>query len=157
VVGAVKQAWDIWKSVELPPGKRAEEQRQRFMRAIESALERHAGCFEGTPLDPVANRRKREELCERMEALGSRAEAGVVRGASLEEMVDQLRRALDANALRDRGAEGAAASRAALEEFRSARAAWARTGPVPGEAGKSLEDRFRRACERFEENRRGNA
>jgi hypothetical protein len=34
---------------------------------------------------------------------------------------------------------------------REAQSAWRRLGPVPGDAGRELEGRFRRACRRFSE------
>jgi hypothetical protein len=35
------------------------------------------------------------------------------------------------------------------EDVRHAQSAWARLGPVPGEAGRQLGERFHRACTRF--------
>jgi hypothetical protein len=40
------------------------------------------------------------------------------------------------------------------EDVRQAQAAWSRLGPVPGDAGRSLTERFHRACNRFQENYR---
>jgi hypothetical protein len=157
IAEAAQQAWDAWKRAELPAGKKTQEQRARFVTCVEKALEACPAAFRGTALDPEDSRRKREALCERVEALASRADTGVSRDASLEEMVAQLRRAFDANALRDRATDAAAAGRAALEEFRGARAAWERLGPVPGEAGKGLEERFRQACQRFDARRHDSA
>jgi broad specificity phosphatase PhoE len=35
------------------------------------------------------------------------------------------------------------------EEVRQAQSAWSRLGPVPGQAGRELTERFHRACNRF--------
>ena len=35
------------------------------------------------------------------------------------------------------------------EDVRGAQASWTRLGPVPGETGRQLNDRFHRACSRF--------
>ena len=35
------------------------------------------------------------------------------------------------------------------EDVRQAQSSWSRLGPVPGEAGRELNERFHRACNRF--------
>ena len=35
------------------------------------------------------------------------------------------------------------------DEVRQAQASWSRLGPVPGEAGRQLTERFHKACNRF--------
>jgi hypothetical protein len=37
------------------------------------------------------------------------------------------------------------------EEVKQAQASWNRLGPVPGEAGRALTERFHRACSRFQD------
>jgi len=69
----------------------------------------------------------------------------VAAGASLAE---QIKEALAANTM---GARGEAEGRwkASAAEVEAAQAAWKRVGPVPGEAGRALAERFEAACQRF--------
>jgi hypothetical protein len=109
-------------------------------------IERYPASFKGTELDPEENRLRREKLCHRVEALAvAEEEEGPLTGETL---ARRLKEALAANTMGARrdGGGRADADRAVVE---SARAAWKRLGPVPGEAGASLEARFEAACARF--------
>ena len=59
-----------------------------------------------------------------------------------------LREALASNTIGGRAGEESK-WRAMAEDVRSAQASWTRLGPVPGDAGRQLGDRFHRACSRF--------
>ena len=59
-----------------------------------------------------------------------------------------LREALAANTIGGRAGEETK-WRAMAEDVRAAQASWNRLGPVPGEAGRQLSDRFHRGCGRF--------
>ena len=59
-----------------------------------------------------------------------------------------LREALAANTIGGRAGEETK-WRAMSEDVRAAQASWNRLGPVPGEAGRQLSDRFHRGCGRF--------
>jgi hypothetical protein len=59
-----------------------------------------------------------------------------------------LREALASNTIGGRAGEETK-WRAMAEDVRGAQASWSRLGPVPGEAGRQLADRFHRACSRF--------
>jgi hypothetical protein len=59
-----------------------------------------------------------------------------------------LREALAANTIGGRAGEETK-WKAMADDVRGAQGAWTRLGPVPGEAGRELGDRFHRACGRF--------
>ena len=59
-----------------------------------------------------------------------------------------LREALAANTIGGRAGEESK-WRAMADEVRQAQNAWARLGPVPGDQGRALTERFHRACNRF--------
>jgi hypothetical protein len=140
---------------QAPPLTKAKD--ESFHRRVAAARDRlvavHPESFQGTELDPELNRARKEKLCVKVEALATAAEPD---GASLhgEALARRLKEALAANTIG--GAEDAEARRRQeVAEVESAQTAWARVGPVPGEVGDALEARFRRACERFFETRRG--
>jgi hypothetical protein len=116
---------------------------QRFVEARNRLVARYPGAFQGTDLDPVANRARKEKLCARVEALLSaiQSEDAPLTGEAL---ARRLKEALAANTMGGH-VEVEARRRAQFEEVESAQAAWKRLGPIPGEAGVALEERFRRA------------
>jgi hypothetical protein len=132
-----------WKGAgAIPRGSEALD--QRFRAAVQQVLQAHPASFQGTDLDPEANRRKMEKLCETVEALA--VESPVKDGASPAEILAQkLREALASNTMRGKP-DDQAKKRAAREKVDAAQAAWSRLGPVPGEAGEALRRRFQQAC-----------
>jgi Domain of Unknown Function (DUF349) len=127
---------------------------RRLVEARNSLVGSHPQMFAGTDLDPEANRARREKLCARVEALA--ASAGEEGGADLsgDALARRLKEALASNTIGGR-AEAEARRKAERAEVESARAAWKRLGPVPGEAGQALDARFNDACARFLGGRRG--
>jgi hypothetical protein len=63
-------------------------------------------------------------------------------------LADMLREALASNTIGGRAGEESK-WRAMAEDVRAAQASWTRLGPVPGDAGRELGDRFHRASSRF--------
>lgn len=125
---------------------------RRLVAARSRLVETYPESFRGTDLDPEANRARKEKLCARVEAL-LWAGAGGEQGLSGDELARRLEEALAANAIGG-PADSETRRRAETEEVKAAQAAWKRLGPVPGEAGAALEERFHRACARFFEERR---
>jgi hypothetical protein len=118
----------------------------RFVTALEHAIAAHPDAFRGTELDVEANRQKMEKLCARVE--GFLAEASPAPANSSQALADMLREALASNTIGGRAGEENK-WRSMAEEVRQAQASWSRLGPVPGETGRALNDRFHKATNRF--------
>jgi hypothetical protein len=87
-----------------------------------------------------------EKLVARVEAFLT--EAAPVAASPSQALADRLREALASNTIGGRaGEEGK--WRTMADEVRQAQAAWSRLGPVPGDAGSALNERFHRAVTRF--------
>ena len=121
----------------------------RFMAALERVMAGHPEAFAGTELDTEANRQKMERLCTRVEALVS-DNAAAQPATGSQALAEMLREALAANTIGGRAGEESK-WRGMAEEVRQAQAAWNRLGPVPGDIGRALTERFHRACNRFQE------
>jgi len=132
-----------WRQAGPAPRETADALARRFADARNRVVEAHPEAFRKTELDPEANRSRLEKLCAKVEALIPRSE--VAAGASLAE---QIKEALAANTMGARG-EAEARWKASAAEVEAAQAAWKRVGPVPGEAGRALTERFEAACQRF--------
>jgi hypothetical protein len=118
----------------------------RFMDALERLLAGYPGAFHGTELDVEANGKKMVKLCERVE--GFLSDVAATPASSSQALAAMLREALASNTIGGRAGEETK-WRAMAEDVRGAQASWSRLGPVPGEAGRQLADRFHRACGRF--------
>jgi hypothetical protein len=118
----------------------------RFVTALERIITGYPDSFRGTELDIEANRQKMEKLCVRVE--GFVADAAAQPASSSQALAEMLREALAANTIGGRAGEEAK-WRAMAEDVRQAQAAFSRLGPVPGDAGRALTDRFHRATSRF--------
>jgi hypothetical protein len=148
-----------WKGIGPAPQADADVVWGRFRDGCERAVEAFPAVFQGTELDPDANRKKKERLCQRAEELArsvtpvsqSSASAG-----SVEEMAEQLRSALAANTFRDGDAEEQDIQ-SVIREAKRLQGQWRKIGPIPGEAGQELWDRFKGACDRVFELRPGRA
>jgi hypothetical protein len=86
-----------------------------------------------------------EKLCLRVEGFLTESPAAP---SGSQALADMLREALAANTIGGRAGEETK-WRGMAEEVRQAQSAWSRLGPVPGDAGRQLNDRFHRACNRF--------
>lgn len=117
----------------------------RFMGALERLLTTYPDAFRGTELDGEANQKKMAKLCERVEGFLSDVAATP---SSPQGLAERLREALAANTIGGRAGEETK-WRAMAEDVRSAQAAWSRLGPVPGDAGRELAERFHKATSRF--------
>jgi hypothetical protein len=126
-----------------PPPRDATDVARRFADARNRVVEAHPSAFRKTELDPEANRSRMEKLCAKVEALLPKTEDAT--GASLAE---RLKEALAANTMGARG-EAEARWKATAAEVEAAQAAWKRLGPVPGDSGRVLGERFESACQRF--------
>jgi hypothetical protein len=120
--------------------------------ALERLITGYPDAFRGTELDVEANRQKMEKLCDRVEGFLKQS-AAAVPASSSQALADMLREALASNTIGGRAGEESK-WRAMAEDVRAAQAAWTRLGPVPGEAGRQLSDRFHRAVSRFFEQHR---
>jgi uncharacterized protein DUF349 len=119
----------------------------RFMTALARVMAVHPQAFTGTELDVEANHQKMERLCARVEALI--AESAVAQAPTgSQALAAMLREALAANTIGGRAGEESK-WKAMAEDVRQAQASWNRLGPVPGDIGRALTDRFHRACNRF--------
>src|SRR4029079_9149177 len=118
----------------------------RFMSALERLLAGYPEAFKGTELDVESNRQKMVKLCERVE--GFLTDVAATPANSSQALAAMLREALAANTIGGRAGEETK-WRAMAEDVRGAQASWTRLGPVPGDLGRQLTDRFHRACSRF--------
>jgi hypothetical protein len=120
----------------------------RLLAARNRLIELHAERFKGTELDPSTSRSRKEKLCAKVEALASSIAPARPESLTGEDLARRLKEALATNTMG--GAQDLEARRrAARQEVLAARTAWARLGPVPGEPGAALEERFRIACDRI--------
>jgi hypothetical protein len=121
----------------------------RFMAALERVMAAHPQAFINTELDVEANRQKMERLCARVEALTAETAAAQAPTGS-QALAAMLREALAANTIGGRAGEESK-WKSMADDVRQAQASWNRLGPVPGDVGRTLTDRFHRAVNRFHE------
>ena len=120
---------------------------ERFARSWEQVIAAHGNVFKDTDLDPEANQEKMERLVQLMDDL---AGPDVSTEAPAEEIADQLRNALAANALGDQAVD-TEGERKEAEQLKRARAAWRRITLVPVATEKALRPRFDEVCAKVEE------
>ncbi len=109
--------------------------------------------FNGTDLDPDANRKRMESLVKRVEDLAgavapSAAALGDAALSPTTRLAAMLKEALAANTIGGKVDEESR-WRAAQEEVRQAQASWTRIGPVAEPIRRELAARFERACRRI--------
>ena len=149
LAGKVQGIRRDWRQAAELPRTEADVFTARFTSVMARLLEVYPESFRGTDLDPGTNLRKLEELCARVE--GHLARAWVGDGASAspaEVLASRWREALAANTMGVRVDEEAK-WREAAEVVKRAQAERNRLGLLPGEQGRKLSARFKRACDRF--------
>ena len=117
----------------------------RFMTALERLMTSTPEPFKGTELDADANRERMQKLIAKVEGLVTEAAPPTAGSQALATM---LREALASNTIGGRAGEESK-WRAMAEDVRQAQSAWSRLGPVPGDVGRDLSERFHKACTRF--------
>jgi len=117
----------------------------RFVAALERLTGAAPDAFKGTELDVESNRERMEKLIAKVEGLATEAAPPVAGSQALASM---LREALASNTIGGRAGEESK-WKAMAEDVRQAQQSWSRLGPVPGDAGRELTERFHRACNRF--------
>ena len=118
----------------------------RFVGALEQTLLGHPDAFKGTELDVEPNRQKMEKLVARVE--GFLSDASPAPANSSQALADMLREALASNTIGGRAGEESK-WRTMAEDVRQAQASWSRLGPVPGDTGRALNERFHKAVTKF--------
>ena len=138
-----------WRQAAELPRTQADVFTARFTSVMARLLEVYPESFRGTDLDPGTNLRKLEELCARVEGHLARAWGGDGASASpAEVLASRWRETLAANTMGVRVDEEAK-WREAAEVVKRAQAERNRLGLLPGEPGRKLSARFKRACDRF--------
>ncbi len=126
----------------------------RFGNAFSNLLTRWPAAFNGTDLDPDANRKRMEALVKKIEdlaaSLNGPATASDANLSPADRLAAMLKEALAANTIGGK-VEDDSRWRAAAEEVRQAQAAWSRLGPVPEAIRRQLVDRFQRASRKISE------
>ena len=117
----------------------------RFMAALEKVTTAAPDAFKGTELDVESNRERMEKLIAKVEGLVTEAAPPTAGSQALASM---LREALASNTIGGRAGEESK-WKAMAEDVRQAQSSWSRLGPVPGDAGRELSERFHKACNRF--------
>lgn len=126
---------------------------ERFLQLRGRLVAAYPAAFKGTDLDPETTRVRKEKLLAQVEALAAKA-APTDEPLTGEALARRLKEALATNTMGG-AAEAEARRRAEREQVEQARAAWQRLGPLPGEEGALLEERFAKAVARFPELRKG--
>jgi hypothetical protein len=129
-------------------GERAAALDKRLQDTVQRLVESWPDLFRGSDLDPGANRKKLEKLCETVEALVAERPLKDNAASPAELLARQLREALASNTMRGRVDDGAR-RRELKDKVAAAQAAYNRLGPVPGEEGRALRQRFQDACRRL--------
>ena len=117
----------------------------RFMSGLERLITTAPDAFKGTELDIESNRERMEKLVVKAEGVLSGVDAPA---AAPKDLAAMLREALASNTIGGRAGDESK-WRAMAEEIRGLQNSWSRLGPVPGDAGRELSERFHKACNRF--------
>ena len=154
VAQQVHEAWAEWADTGPLPLEQTEPLDARLRKSCEQIVAVFPESLQGTPLDPRANRKRRERLCTRLEELlGSYGETP--HSAPAEDLAQKLKQALAANTIGGVPAEEKKKNwRAATQEVERLKANWERLGPVIGDVGQILSDRFHKAYAHFFELRK---
>src|SRR5262245_15996842 len=127
---------------------------ERFANAFKAVLARWPAAFNGTDLDPDANRKRMEVIVKRVEDLASSlagpAAAMDASASPTTRLAAMLKDALAANTIGGKADEDSRL-RAAAEEVRQAQQSFSRIGVMPDHERRALSDRFQRAIRRISE------
>ena len=98
-------------------------------------------------LEAIGEARGNTEIEIRARVEGFLADAAPAPAGS-QALAEMLREALASNTIGGKAGEEAK-WRAMADEVRQAQASWSRLGPVPGDTGRQLTERFHKTCNRF--------
>lgn len=145
------KTWDTWKSIGPIPFDEEQPMQDRLGAITTQAVKAHPAAFKDSPLDPEANARRKAELCIQAEVLATTArEKREGERIKLEEqdagsMAARLTEAMASNTFKEESrAEDA---QAVTDQVTSLRQSWSRVGPVLGDEGRALRERFDKACD----------
>ncbi|MFQ5789956.1 MAG: DUF349 domain-containing protein, partial [Acidobacteriota bacterium] len=149
VAQRLRDAWAGWKRIGSVPPDQTDGINERFLELCKQLIARHPAGLRGTELDPQSNRRKKERLCERLEAFVDRYSPASGE-ADLDRLAERLQKALAANTITGRvSSEPRTDWREASRQVKRLKANWERLGPVPGDIDESLSHRFHKAYSHF--------
>ena len=121
------------------PGRPGREQELRFKTLFSSLVSRNADAFKGTEMDVDENRKKLEKLVVKLEALeGDKAKA---------DSMDLATKLKEAWASRTMGQKPGSSNFKA--EVEKARSIYDKLGPVVGDEGEALRQRFEAICRKL--------
>ena len=144
----VREIQGLWRAGPEVPREIQRQLSARFGRAVSRLVEAYPDQFRGTDLDPARALKRLQKLVERAEALLP-SETLDQRGASPAEILaTKWREALASNTMGVKIDPGAQ-RRAAMDEAKRLQADRRQLGPVPGDDGRRLAERFRKACDRI--------
>lgn len=144
------ETWETWKSIGPIPFDEEKPLQTRLNALSTQAVEAHPAAFKDSPLDPEANARRKAELCMQAEVMATTAkekregERLKLEEADAESMAARLKEALASNTFAEESR--AENTQRAADQITSLRRAWSRVGPVPGDQGRDLRERFEKAC-----------
>ncbi len=152
-VRAIRQRWTQEIASRGVDPDTARQLDERLHRAVNGLVTRWPAVFAGTDLDPDTNRKRMEQLVQKVEqllhSLTGPALAAAGRAVSpTERLAAMLKEALAANTIGGK-VDDESRWRAAADEVRQAKAAWARFGVVSDEMRRPLQQRFNQACARI--------
>jgi len=145
------ETWDTWRSIGPIPFDEEQPMQDRLAAITTQAVQAHPAAFKGSPLDPEANARRKAELCMQAEVLATTArekregERIKLEEQDAESMAARLKEALASNTFKEESR--AEHTQVVTDQVASLRRAWSRVGPVPGEEGRALHERFDKACD----------
>jgi hypothetical protein len=144
------KAWDAWKSIGPIPFDEEKPLQDRLNAISAQTVEAHPEAFKDSPLDPEANARRQAELCMQAEVMATTAkekregEQIKIEEQDAESMAARLKEALASNTFKEESR--AEHTQRAADQVASLRRSWSRVGPVPGDQGRELRERFEKAC-----------
>ena len=149
LAATVIEARAEWRRSKPIPHSQERSLTTRFETAVTCVVERYPAAFSGTDLDPERHLAALERLCEKVEAtLKKEAESQETDVSPAEILARQLREALATNTMGAR-IDPESKRQADAEIVKRLQAERRALGPVPGETGQQLSERFQSACDRF--------